>query len=499
MRIHRVLFVGLVLCTIWQSPVHAQQCEAHYKFDGSISDSGSGGITAYLADAKKAASSLNFVAGKDGQALVLDGNTILRIPISLNFDRCPRFTMSMWLQAPEELSKSGQSILGTGAGNSPGLRVSGRTVSANGTANGIWQPDVLYAGPEWVFVAVVYDSIDKTYRLHWRGNHKSKDMGDPTPAGDSLWLGSEVNNLRRAAAGIVIDDLRIYPNALTVENVEEIRSGTAPLPGSDAAFASSEGMEGGACTAQGQCGVGLYCAFDRSCHPDRHRPLQDIVIGVVNTTAPVTPILLPEGGDEPEPGGSSTGGTPRKFSPYPVGDPTVTDYSGRPGAIARSLDFGRNTRMLTKIEWQEGNNRPCAVTLFGYHYGLDAGEPPQGWPSVEFDCRSTGLLGSSFKDVSTSLTTPVHAIQVCNNTRNSNWRLKGVRLFGAKINSDGTTEPANLNDEEVLPNCNNWGRKRSCPANQVATGVVVLASDAGGDDKANITGMRLICREVRVP
>ena len=499
MRYFQPLIASLAITMAFQTYANAQQCTAHYTFDGNISDSSSAGLSAFLADATRAASSVEFAEGKFGQALVLDGDTVLRLPIDLTFESCPEVTITAWIKVPAPLDKGTMFVIGSGSGNTPGLSISGSRLTARGSANGISQDDVFYGSPEWIFVAAVYDSTEGTFRLHWRHRNKPKTLGSIATAADSIWLGAQTQDSKYVAKGILVDDLRIYPQALTVENIAEIREGQASTPGDAAQFASSSGAEGGACSAHEQCGTGFYCAFDGTCHPDRHAPMQDIeILELENqgTVGMVLPTLPAE--DDNSSATDDFSEPPRGFSPYPVGEPTVTEYSGSIGSIARTLDYGSGTRFLTEIEWQESNDRPCMLIARGHDYGVDAGEPPQGWPRIDFECSGFGLFGTSFKTVTTSITRPIHAIHVCNNGRNAKRRLKGIRVYGARINADGTTTDGGTSDEEVLPNCNDWGTYQKCPANQVATGVVVLASEDGSGDRAGITALKLVCRAIGV-
>ena len=94
MRYFHFLVASLAIVMAFQTSANAQQCTAHYTFDRNISDSSSAGLSAYLADATKAAGSVEFAEGKFGQALVLDRDTVLRLPIELSIESCPQFTMT---------------------------------------------------------------------------------------------------------------------------------------------------------------------------------------------------------------------------------------------------------------------------------------------------------------------------------------------------------------------------------------------------------------------
>jgi hypothetical protein len=82
----------------------------------------------------------------------------------------------------------------------------------------------------------------------------------------------------------------------------------------------------------------------------------------------------------------------------------------------------------------------------------------------------------------------VYGIQVC--THASNDRLKGIRLVGGAVQSDGTFDRLGLSEEFERTNCNDWHSTVYCPVGQVATKVRVHHT---GD---TINGLSLGCREV---
>ena len=82
----------------------------------------------------------------------------------------------------------------------------------------------------------------------------------------------------------------------------------------------------------------------------------------------------------------------------------------------------------------------------------------------------------------------VYGIQVC--THSANDRLKGIKLIGGEVQSDGTFDRAGHSKSFERTNCNTWGTTVFCPVGQVATKVRVHHT---GD---TINGLSLGCRVV---
>jgi hypothetical protein len=81
------------------------------------------------------------------------------------------------------------------------------------------------------------------------------------------------------------------------------------------------------------------------------------------------------------------------------------------------------------------------------------------------------------------------AVKVCH--RNSNDRLKGIRLEGSRVDASGATHDPAINDQEQRTNCNDWRPTAFCPQTMVAVGVEVHYLN---EIPAQITGLSLRCR-----
>lgn len=255
----------------------AAPCEAVFHFDGDLSDSSGNGHDGRMIAPEGMGATPQFVPGRSGQALRLDGESAMRAFIDLHPDTCPQVTISAWINVESVASKRIQNVISTGNGISPGLRVSGTHLLMTGRANGIYARDVNLAGAGWTFVSMVYDYPNSEYRLYWRAREEAKPIGgSPVTPGEAVWIGAFNDRISDAARDILIDDLRIFGRALGAREIAALR--TAPA-GSDGAVASSKGAVGGSCSAGSACPAGSYCAIDGTCHPESHRPMPDAGTG----------------------------------------------------------------------------------------------------------------------------------------------------------------------------------------------------------------------------
>jgi len=83
----------------------------------------------------------------------------------------------------------------------------------------------------------------------------------------------------------------------------------------------------------------------------------------------------------------------------------------------------------------------------------------------------------------------VRGVRVCTNNKD-NHRLKGIRLYGAKVNKNGTLTIQTGYDEFKRTNCKAWHKPVYCPSNMVATKLIVEYSGDG------INGLGLKCKAV---
>jgi len=95
--------------------VLAQQCNAHFTFDGDLQDSGANGYHGHMIGKDGAKATPRFIDGKSGQALQLDGTSAMRSFIDLHSETCPQVTVTAWIQIMRTGAKGTQYIFSTAA------------------------------------------------------------------------------------------------------------------------------------------------------------------------------------------------------------------------------------------------------------------------------------------------------------------------------------------------------------------------------------------------
>ncbi len=88
----------------------------------------------------------------------------------------------------------------------------------------------------------------------------------------------------------------------------------------------------------------------------------------------------------------------------------------------------------------------------------------------------------------------VTAIQVCTNDKSdAKTKIKGLRVWGARINAAGRLVHSGSKYEKKLNNCKKWQSKVSCSDSRVATGVKLHY----GSDKVGFSGMSIACSKLK--
>ncbi|MEZ5553238.1 MAG: serine hydrolase [Pseudomonadales bacterium] len=215
-----VLFVTLLLAAAAQAQVGAGACSATYLFDGNLTDSSGGGFDGEMVGLNGVAAVPGFTAGINGQALELDGSSVMRVLLDLHPEFCPQFTIAGWVRMDPTVTGT-QWVVATG-GAGPGLRTGGRGATLSGSGNGLREAEAIRDDRVWFFFAGVYDYTAQTYRFHWRERSVEGRLSDAVP-GDVLWVGALNELLHYAVRSAAIDELRIIGRALTPEEVSRLR------------------------------------------------------------------------------------------------------------------------------------------------------------------------------------------------------------------------------------------------------------------------------------
>ena len=234
----RIIAPGLLLAVAGTSL--AGPCDAYFPFDGDLNDASGNGYHGLMIAKEGEPAAPAFVDGRVGRALHISGGNAMRAFLDLHFDQCPQVTITAWFQLLSVDSKGPQYLVSSGSGSGPGLRVSGGTLQMKATGNGIAQKNAVRDGRTWFFLAGVYDYTNKIYRLRWRNRTVPGKIGDKLyDMEDSLWVGTYNDKMSYTAEDLYIDDLRIYGEALTDDDLRRIMAGgpgglSAPCASPDA-------------------------------------------------------------------------------------------------------------------------------------------------------------------------------------------------------------------------------------------------------------------------
>jgi len=230
-----LLHFGAVFALIPVGEALAQaHCNAYFPFDGNLQDVGGNGYHGTMIGTGGGAGKVSYGEGRFGQALKLDGTSAMRALMDLHYESCPKVTITAWVKHTGAAPKGTQSLISTGSGSGPGLRLANSTLVMNGTGNGIPRRDTIRQNGGWTFVAGVYDYEKREYTLHVRNRSETREMGGTlyTPE-DSLWVGAFNDKGSYPLKDVLIDDLRVYGRALSPDEISAISSGTQAAVGAN--------------------------------------------------------------------------------------------------------------------------------------------------------------------------------------------------------------------------------------------------------------------------
>ena len=212
-------------------PSSNAHCDAHFSFDDTLADSSQNGYDGEMFEANGALTSPQYTEGKFGRALRLDGSSGMRTIIDLHHEVCPQLTIAAWIRVDRKAADSVIQLFSTGAGNTPGMRVSGAYLTLNGTDNGIGNPNAVRSD-SWLFVAGTYDYNSGEYLLY-------AGRRPPTPGrlsgvrGKTLngfWIGTVNDDWGLFADGVAVDELRISGQVLTAQELAELMTTPTQSP-----------------------------------------------------------------------------------------------------------------------------------------------------------------------------------------------------------------------------------------------------------------------------
>jgi hypothetical protein len=190
----------------------------------------------------------------------------------------------------------------------------------------------------------------------------------------------------------------------------------------------------------------------------------------------------------------AVGGSTRTATAQRTVDPvTTTTVSGFTSSVVTWLAVdGGGTNGISAVTWREDMDKPCFMSVTPRNLV----EGTQALPNAMDICgvyTTPAFGGINTERTLTLASNPryfVRGVAVCNNDK-SNHRLKGVRIYPAKVwATQEQVDELSWNQQTSLTNCERWDSAVYCPADSVASAIVVHHSTK------EITGLALRCRRV---
>lgn len=145
----------------------------------------------------------------------------------------------------------------------------------------------------------------------------------------------------------------------------------------------------------------------------------------------------------------------------------------RPGYLTADKGVEHTVYMgITGIEWWERADKPCRIQARSLSLDPTIGKASSNDKSI---CNGDSGNGKSVSFVGSR--NYLRAVAACTNDKkdSSNNRLKGLRIYPARVDADGTVTALSTYEEVRHTNCpaSGWHPVASCPAGHIATGLRV--------------------------
>lgn len=217
----------------------AQELLVHLPFDGSIENAGSGGT------AELAGPAPTTVQGHIGGAMKFDGQ-VVAVPVDLSPNQVSRVTVTAWVKADANAPDTSHWIVSSGTqGTTPFLRLlkrrQGLKTEIRGGRASLLSGDFSPA-EQWVFVAGTVDIPAQQLRMqqddtgYLRNGIRTDSLYDASThinpndsdADPQAWVfigARSFNTNLGAAAGVAMDDVRVYADALSSAQLADLKNG----------------------------------------------------------------------------------------------------------------------------------------------------------------------------------------------------------------------------------------------------------------------------------
>ena len=175
-----------------------------------------------------------WVPGKVGGALEFDGDDYLDCGNGPSLEIRDQITIAFWFQVQafqntwEAFFSKGDSAYrvsrGDGNGDGTHLGISG---TGAGGGNGWFNGPTIITGGDWHHFAGTYDGTEGRIYIDGILDASSPASGQINIEPENLWIGNNSQNTNRQLHGLM-DDVRLYTRALTVEEIREVMKGIPP-------------------------------------------------------------------------------------------------------------------------------------------------------------------------------------------------------------------------------------------------------------------------------
>lgn len=221
------LLIALLLVTRLEAHEPPAGLLAHLTFDGTLADATGNGFGGEAIGKGDTPAAPQFTQGKYGQALRLDGDTAVVVPLDLHFDQYPEVTVTGRIYLETEDARG--TVISTGSGDGPQLRVIGRGIYADRPGGGRVEANKALRDGRWQFFAGTWDYRSGTLRLNWRARSMQEKFktGDLDPPGQDVFIGVASERFNVDLQNALIDDLRIYGRKLSEDDLVGLRLGSA--------------------------------------------------------------------------------------------------------------------------------------------------------------------------------------------------------------------------------------------------------------------------------
>jgi hypothetical protein len=170
-----------------------------------------------------------------------------------------------------------------------------------------------------------------------------------------------------------------------------------------------------------------------------------------------------------------------------AGSETWTGVSGVRGSMSRDVETTAEYYALRAVTlWRYTGHRPCALGVEEAPFRAAGDVPLDTLRTCEF------TAGQEWKRVDVGEGRFVTAIAICTNMRAKVRTINGVLLWSATLDRDGRLGSERERSGFQFRECNEWQRKRECPAGAVATGIRAFFSHP----EHGLVGLSLRCHEL---